>query len=132
MERRCRAGLSLGKTIDPVIHHDIRDVHISSACVGKMSGSDGKAVPIATRTDHGQCRVGQLGSLGNGQEPSMDGIEPVGFNIPWNPGGTTDPRDQGNILGVNSYFRQGMVEGVQDSKISASWTPDGIETGFII
>ena len=77
-DRAARRRLSFGQTVNLVVHHDIRDVHIATDGVNRMSHSDRKTVSVSAGGDDCRSRLAIFNPWAIGKRPPMDAVKTVG------------------------------------------------------
>ncbi len=118
-------GLPLGQTVNLVIHHNVRDVHVAPNRMDGMPHSDGKAVSVTPRSHHRQVPVGQFQPLGDGKGTAVDPVKAVSIQIPGDTAGATDPRNERHIFRFQTEIGKGALHGGQYGKVSAPRAPVG-------
>src|SRR5690606_18873828 len=69
--------LALGQPVDHVVLHDVGDVDVPADGVEEVVPPDAVAIAVARHRDDVEARVGQLGPLGDGKGPAVQGGEAV-------------------------------------------------------
>ena len=96
-----------------------------------MARTDRVTVPVSSRRDDSQVRIGEFYSDCRGKQPSMQGVDSVTFQIVVNLSRATDAPNNYRIFWFNSEVSKGFLRRSENTKIPAPGHQIGVETGTV-
>lgn len=119
-------GLALGEAVDLVVVEDVEHVHVPAPRGHEVPGPDAQAVPVPAHGHHREVGVGQLGPLGHGEHPAVEGVDPVDVQVVGGLGRAADAREDRRLAGIPLQFKEGHLEGGEDAVVPAPRAPVGL------
>ena len=88
-----------------------------------MVAADGKPIAITSDDPNTEFRVGDLQSCGQSGCAAMDAVNPIRVHVVGETAGTTNARDEDDILFGNAQQRHRLLNLGQNAIIATTWTP---------
>jgi len=92
--------------------------------VDEVVAADGEGVAVAADHDHMEVRPGDLDSGGEGQRPSVRGVEGVEIHVANRAGGTADAGYERDLVLVQAQPLHGAEDRFEDDPVAAAGAPD--------
>src|SRR6266700_7620807 len=121
--RQCRRSLTLCQPIDPVIIENIGEIQISPSRVNEMAGADAQPISIATYSHDSQSRVSEASASSNWKHSTVECVKAVRVVKVRSLALASDSREDRHPVRFQLHFQQCHLNRVDDSEISATWTP---------
>ncbi len=96
--RRGGRKLAPGHAVNIVVDDQRRQIYIAPGRMDKVVAADGGGVAVAHDHNDLELGIGQLDAGGEGEGPTMGGVQGIEIHINGHPPGAADAGDQDNVI----------------------------------
>ena len=127
----CGRGLAGRQSVNLIVHDDVGQIQIAAHGVHEVTQTDAITVSIPAGDHHVKVVVGKLDPGSHGHGPAVQAVDTIGVDVSRQVGGTTDPGDRKQLLGLDAQFSGRHLEAPENTEIATARTPVGIDDALI-
>ena len=120
----CGGILTLGQSVDAVVHDQVRERRIAAEGVDEVAHPDRVAVPVAAGGDDRQVWIRHPCSGGGGQDPAVERVVSVGAEVVLHRAAAPDAGENEDFLSGHADVAERTREGGLDAEMAATGAPD--------
>ena len=102
--------MTLRQTVDAVVEEDHIEVDVTTVGVDEVVTTDSQTVAVARYLPDGEVGVSDLGACSDGSGTTVNGIHAVSSHVVGQTAGTTDTRDDCDVLRGYANLGHSLME----------------------